>query len=618
MVFTALVPNIGRSWARIAADPDVGDRFVRPRPLDHLGDVAGYQEVAVEVSLWNSGGAARGAGLHLLSGDITTIWFVVGGTVASAQGKSMVRPWRVGLLVDTSSRTEVRDAVAMLSSVWGGRFMPILDRNAPIEEIRRQGRVFDVDALYAEDAEGALGDLIREPGWVWQGRGEWGPFVQHKLVRRGLLPVAALLEPGADFVQPQWDAGDRNDLVFAAIWGLTDRIAAVLSPTYDGRGPRSVPLEYAIAEPTVRGRVLGAADLTGLFVRAKTRRYLDWFRGFALLRPDVVDDVVSYWNARTFGTDLIGLPADGPAEVVREMVRRAMQVLVRSADEDAREHPNEVSVWGLGHASPEVRAVLDGVVGEFGLSVAAVESDFLSLRWIFQGLETPFTKTVRVEFRPPEGSVDVPVASLPLVDDSDSYSIGVVAAQVEMHRVEGQDPRFTASVPPYPRHSELLKSAMARSHVDHSRVSSDGQVFGIDARRQDAPYAFAYNLKVFEKLFDEESVTVSQSEVGRFQTRAAEKFGGAFSGFFNHPGVRSAVLLAAGGRDGVALPHLRQVVERDRGDWPGPFTRISPKEYAEQRVNFLLHSGLFVPVLRVHCSHAESSVGRLPMSWGRQ
>src|SRR4051794_19834956 len=113
---------------------------------------------------------------------------MAGGSVASARGRSLVRPWGGGLLVDTASRAEVRAAIATLSSVWGGRFMPILDRSATVEDLRRQGQLFDVDALHADDPDGPLADLLREPGWAWAGRGDWGPFAQSSHFRKGLLP----------------------------------------------------------------------------------------------------------------------------------------------------------------------------------------------------------------------------------------------------------------------------------------------------------------------------------------------------------------------------------------------------------------------------------------------
>ncbi|WP_139184642.1 hypothetical protein [Arthrobacter sp. ok909] len=73
--------------------------------------------------------------------------------MAEARGTVMIRPWRVGVLVDTRSPAEVREAIANLSSVWGGRSMPIFDKNTPIPELEKLGEMFGVDSLYAEVTE---------------------------------------------------------------------------------------------------------------------------------------------------------------------------------------------------------------------------------------------------------------------------------------------------------------------------------------------------------------------------------------------------------------------------------------------------------------------------------
>lgn len=539
-----------------------------------------------------------------MSAEIPTLRAMTNGALASARGRSMVRPWRVGLLVDTSSRAEVRAAFASLSSVWGGRFMPILDRKAPVDELRRHGRLFDVDALFAEGADGPLAELLLEPGWRWAGRGDWGPFAQQSRFRKGVLPIEALLGPDVPFVQPRWDSEDSNDLVYSAIWGLSEQFGVELTRTMDGRGPRSAPMSYVIGEHASPGRFVGAVNLTCLHVRARPRRFMDDFGGFAVLRPDSLEDVLWFWNVRACGADVVGLPADAPEDVMRWIVGTAMNAFAKARDEGQPGQRSDVSVWGLQHASSRGRIELEGSAHALGLVLEERRTDSMP-PWVFQGVETPFTTNIRVDFRPGEQWIDVPIARLPLVDDTDSVSRGVVAAEIDLHRVEGQDPRFTATLPPFRRHSDLLKHALAWSHTDHGRVSAVGQDAGVDANREHAPYAFAFNLDVFQKLFADDAVKVSQSEVGRFQTRAAEKFGGPFSGFFNQPGVRSAVLLAAGERDGVPLPYLREVLERDRGGWPGPLSRLSSKDYADQRLNNLLHSGLFVPVLKVHCSHCR-------------
>lgn len=94
--------------------------------------------------------------------------------MAEAQGRVVVRPWRVGLLVDATSPA-VRAAIANLSCVWGGMYMPILDVNSPVEELLRLGRRYDVDSLHSDVADETVSELLAKPGWSWRGRGPWGP-----------------------------------------------------------------------------------------------------------------------------------------------------------------------------------------------------------------------------------------------------------------------------------------------------------------------------------------------------------------------------------------------------------------------------------------------------------
>src|SRR5690606_32774753 len=108
---------------------------------------------------------------------------------------------------------------------------------------------------------------------------------------------------------------------------------------------------------------------------------------------------------------------------------------------------------------------------------------------------------------------------------SQYHLAGIVAAEVELHQVLGLDPRLTASIPPYRRHAALLEHVRGSGQADHFRVSMQGMVFGVDAESDHVPVPFVYNLDVMQTLFGD-GVSVTQSELGKFQTRAAEKFGG--------------------------------------------------------------------------------------------
>ena len=104
---------------------------------------------------------------------------------AEVRGRAKVRPYRVGQLIDTSSADEVRAAIASLTEAWGGIYTPILDVNQPFENIELQARIFDVDALHLEAEGGDLVEKFRRSGWLWGGRGRFGPFASEEGSGRG-------------------------------------------------------------------------------------------------------------------------------------------------------------------------------------------------------------------------------------------------------------------------------------------------------------------------------------------------------------------------------------------------------------------------------------------------
>lgn len=525
----------------------------------------------------------------------------MGVEMAEARGRVTIRPWRIGLVIDTSSPAEVRAAIADLSAVWGGMSMPILDQGWPIEDLKRAARAYDVDSLFARNAEGALEDLLTRPGWAWRGRGMWGPFGndEDEFYRKGLLQTRALLEPVAAFVTPVWDGDDPLDLALAAIWGLGDQLKM---------SHEVVPLEVLLGQGVPDGTELGAIRATMAHTRMAGAAHgrID-SGGIHVLRPRHPEDAVSFWNLRSYGCPVIGIPAEDRPGLAGLQLSQALPITTWTRGGTGVAE-TVLQVFGLEHASDEVVAAIRGAAVREGATVEAGTVPPLPL-FIFGGIETKFTRSVRVDFRPDARWVDVDLPSLPIADDpaANRYARGTVAAQLELQTVQGQDPRFTTVIPPHRQHSALLENLPFLENVDHVRSSYSGLVLGVDASVQDLRVPFAYNVDVLRVLFDDDAATADQTDAGKFQTRAAEKFGGPFSGIFSQPGVRAAVALAAGKPAGVTLPHLRSVVANQRGGWPGPISerQTTPSDYSKRAVNELFHGGLFVPTLKVHCSHCR-------------
>jgi hypothetical protein len=520
---------------------------------------------------------------------------------AEARGRVMIRPWRIGLLVEPSSGEQVREAISNLSNVWGGRFMPIFDIGTPLDELERLANQFDVDSLYADVFEGPLADFLRKPGLAWRGRGPHGPFGQEEGLRTGLLPARSFIDAATDLVLPTWEPGDSADLVLAATWGLADKLGVPLS--IDGRGPRTVAYQHVIAPAGTGGSLIGTLAAGALHIRPEPRAYLDGLSGVCVTRPDHPGDVVEYWNMRTYGTRVSAVPAEGSEDLVRFLLVGALPGAEPAGANTDRERV--LTVWGLGHASTETAAAIEDAARRRGLTVRSVANGDWP-RFVFQGLRTPFTRPIRADFRPEARWIDVDLPTFPIRNGTDSYFPGVVAAEVGLHEVRAQDPRLTASLPPYRRHASLIERDALMAGVDHVRVTDSGIALGTQANSEYVRVPFAYNQDVLRLLFDDDSVAVAQSDVGKFQSRAAEMLGGPFGGVSNQPGIRAAVMLAAGKSAGVPLQRLRQIVERESGEWPGLLAgRTEPKEYAHRQVNYLFHSGIFIPTFKVQCGHCR-------------
>jgi hypothetical protein len=518
---------------------------------------------------------------------------------AEARGRVTIRPWRVGLVIDTKSPSEVGAAIANLSSVWGGALMPIFDKNSSIADLENAGNIFDVDSLYAEEADGPLAEFLGKPGWAWRGGARRGPFDREGdlLFGRGLLQIHAISGPPTRFVLPVWDRDHPSDLVLAGIWGLRDNLRMPCT---------TVPLEFLTASGVPSGTELGVLRAT--LAHATTTRWGggDSASGLHILRPGHPEDVVNFWNHRAYGNSTIGIPADADPGLLAILLSQPLpdQEWINDGSGAAEKI---VRVFGLEHATEGVAAAVREAANQAGLSIRPDKSP-PTPRFSFPGVGTRFTRSVRVDFRPEAHWIDIDLPILPLVEDPEAnpFSRGVVAAQLELSGVQGQDPRLTSLIPPYRRMSALVEYLPFIENTDHIRASHEGLILGLDASTQDVRAPFSYNLDVLRVLFDDESATVEQSDVGKFQTRAAEKFGGLYSGLFCQPGVRAAINLAVGKAAGVTLPHLRNVIRKNRGGWPNSvMDHETPEKYAERSLNKLFHSGLFVPTLKVHCSHCR-------------
>lgn len=527
--------------------------------------------------------------------------------MAEVRGRAMVRPFRVAQLVDTSDAQAVRAAFVALTRAWGGIYMPVLNANLSTAQLEHRSREFDVDALYVESMEGDLAEWLRSTGWGWAGRGEWGPFAQHRAFRRGLLPASLVRVERDPLLIPEWDTADELDLFYTAVFGdveAEDETGGQVKLNVPNSERVGLGLLNALPDVTVES--VGAVQATAAGVSVADRRYLDGLSGIVVARAGHPEDLVRFWNLRSYGRPILCLPDNGPKDLLNFLTRGSLAgvTVMHGGGLEPRKEAC-LMVWGLEHATGELRAAIDAMAERQGMVPRDARDK--SADFGHPGLETRYESTFRAEFMPttPVGMVRVP--TVPLVPKA-KLMPGVAAVELTIHNAHGLDPRSTAQLPPYRRHGKLLEKFIGTVDVDHIRITAegDGVVVGHQASRDEVPLGFPSHLDGINALFDDENLKIAQSDDGKFQTRAAEVLGGPFGSLLLQPGVRTVIDKAAGTPTGLTLQQLQATMRTNRGGWPDAlFSNLTAQDYAVNVTNQLLFSGLFVPMLDVHCSNCR-------------
>ena len=511
-------------------------------------------------------------------------------STALYRGRISIRPWRVGVLVDVDDADQVVRAITQLSEVWGGLYMPILDVNADLDTLRAVVRLFDVDSVYAENASKELEEFLRASHLGWRGRGQYGPFGSEGGLKTGLLPAAAPAAPN-DFDTIPWQGPIEPTIALAAYLG---RLSSTDGPE------RTRPI----------GETTRLLDLATHFNRPAPR-------GFAVMRDGVSRDVVWFWNSRGLSNAIYPLlenAEDFNTAVLADVTD--VDVFTPASPGGAKKTASgRIPVWGFEDLTAVEQRRLEAWAAERHLQVEPNSRDHaLGGTW-FPGFERIASNKFRAEARPAARLIAVDIPPLALRDPTSIYP-GIVAAELDFHEASGVDPRLTVTIPPHRRHAALIDRL--GYGADQTRISSVGPVFGTQANLEELSVPNAYQLDVMRLLFDNEEVVIGQSDEGKFQTRAAEIFGGPLAGHLAQPGVRAAIREAGTKLAGITLSQLTNVVTSQRGDWPDPLRAFheTPQQYAERQVHLLLNSGMLVPSLHIQCHECRISLLLSPEQLG--
>ena len=382
--------------------------------------------------------------------------------------------------------------------------MPIfdiaLDREALSQELER----FDVDSVYAENAPDELEEFLLNSRYGWRGRAEFGPFGDEG----GLLRSDALIAPSRTGLSP-WQCPTAPMIA----------VAAYLRQALSSDKQSS---DRPINDTT------SLLELATSFVRPTPR-------GFIVLRDQNGQDVAQFWNCRSLTSNTYPLTQDSAEfnTAVLADVPDATVFLERLPTRVERAVPFELPVWGYDDLCAVEQERLDKWAKKQQSELIPLpREEALTGTW-FPGFERILSNSFRINADATTRLIPLDIPELPLRDNVGLFP-GMVAAEVDFHEASGVDPRLTVSIPPCRRHAKLIDRP--GDGADQTRISSVGPVLGIQVNLDEIAVLNASQMDVMRLLFDDNKVVVGQSDEGKFQTRAAELFGGPLTANLNQPG----------------------------------------------------------------------------------
>lgn len=483
-------------------------------------------------------------------------------------GTVTVRPVVLGVAVDLSTANEVTRVLRALARAWGGCFSVVMSETLGVDDLEARMQWFDLDSLWLWNEEHELSGTLRDKHLLWRGSGDWGPFGAGRYTH-GLMP-------------------------WKGLQGVPSDVDADHDPLLDW-------FESGSSGPAVHLANMSEVPSTSL-----TRSLNHSPPVIVLLDRDSSVHQVQAWNVRAVATRLAVVDDDNGRRTVDwdEVVQWC-----RAPRRDDTGEIREVWVWDLRNGSRPTSglASLDGAMKQ------------AEVNWVRHLQERPpamYPRVLKTDFNTsfnvtvPYGAMR-PAVSIPTVPlGGDGGALGdyrTVAAEVFVNSVTGHDPRLVARLPDDPRFSDLL-DFVTDDVLRVRRPTEWGFVVGVSAASSSLNVQLHRKSEVFRRLLGSEGVLVEQSDVGLFQTRAAEMLGGASSGALTQPGLAAGLRLLASHPAGVPLARLKAEITNNRGAWPGELSGTSPSDYAEGVLRGLVGSGMVRAVLKAKCTYCRATM----------
>jgi predicted Zn finger-like uncharacterized protein len=537
------------------------------------------------------------------------------------------RPIRLGFCVRRGNIDDVRQALRLTHTLWGGRFNPIIpvgNTDAENELARALVDVFNLDALYAIGSVPAIEGFIMSFRYLPWPKFDRGLFLEGLRGKTASFldiyhPVAALFEEHIkDKTEPRvtgtlfdWQENDPLKDVFLASFGAyptRDEIGKDYTDFFvTNLRAKRVTLNVEDAVPGDSYNALTPSALSAFDINSYGRSARD-NPGLFVGDPADVDDLVSFWNLRAADIDLMFY---FPAQAARlDAVKDAYLNILRKRPADPVGWRNRISIWAKTDdilrlhnfgadtiGSLVTTTIWNGLnvvppymyIGDDKSILASVTNSGARLSFSFQLPEKPFSDDAAFH------NQDMVVSVRPLVDIS----------------------RTEESTIKPPHLPELNEYYGRNVHLNWNEVRSEREGLGVftAVTRNDLTIRALPTRELVAKIFEACGMKAEPSTAGLIASRLIHQMGGLQGcRVFKITGVRKLIEKYGPLRSFTRSGAVQIIGQNDAATgrpnfepFEGLFIeqREEPKLKPEDAFTYLVKNGVFRAGLNLKCPNCE-------------
>ena len=533
----------------------------------------------------------------------------------------MVRPVRVGLLVEEGSVEDFSRAVELASIAWGGLASPIIpvSSESPAAALR-YAEELDVDVLAAVTSKPTLKELAKTTGYSWRSVDDRGPFGRgDETLKDWVLGLDALLAgeearrtaaPGG-LLHVTWAERHPLNLFCLALFGRfgDERHEREIQESFLANAQTmdlqdSAPLPaFAPARAPIR---LGASGL-----------FRDPRRPTVLVGdPSSLNHLTTFWNYRALGDDVMAWPI-GHGDLVLSAATSWITNLPHPAWLRLGNNEKVIEIVADTDSIPAdlqefLNANLPPDVGTFVSRIG------LPVPWHRERpiVSTTYSRSFRVETSLGNLSPAVGMPALDFLPKRFWYErMGTVAADVSITTEWQLPPGWRPTAPALRSFGHWIRNEMP-TLWPFARTTGEGIVVGADATEDEIQLPMIPSLGLVNQLFKSKGFTCQVSDTGRYSARLIEILGGAFTdSAANQPAIREVLNKAAQSEFGQPPQALIQLANYSKGVWDEPrYSLRRPGAYGTSVVEWLTKQKALRPRLKLQCLACGSDASLPPES----